>query len=464
MKKKRISVLFVAFMLTLGLLLMGMAACADGDKEGTVTAISVSKMPDKVEYVVDEEFSAAGGEITATYDSGESKVVAMTDEGVQIDKPNMSSIGKKTVTVRYGGARTTFSVTVDTAKVSVVFDYNYSGAPAATVVELDYNSPIRTEDDLLDPERFPKQVPDDPERQGYTFWGWFTDKTCTEEFEFEGVNFTEDTTVYAYWLPEGEEPRVVYFHYNYQGLAEEYTRTFVQAGGTASAPSKQPSRTGYRFDGWYTAASGGSAYDFDSPVTGRVDLYAHWTKTQTGTVTWTFEAENIDLSKKSGPGLSGSASQGSMVVYNDSVGASGGAYVSFLYRNGLFISFEIVSDVAVNDVTFEIVLSREYSDYTFNQDNYIIALNDQSLDYSVSFTNVPKPTAGSAQPAPFKTVRLGTNLSLKEGANVITLTTNNNDAVDGSTMEATAPLVDCIKLTTSAVLIWDGSKGLPMQW
>lgn len=464
MKKKPILVLALSLILTLGVMLTGIAGCAGGGEEGTVTAISVSKMPDKVEYVVDEEFSAAGGEITATYDSGETKIVPMTDEGVQIDEPNTSSIGKKTVTVRYGGARTTFSVTVDTAKVSVVFDYNYPQAPEATVVELDYGSAIRTEDDLLDPERFPKQIPDDPERKGYTFWGWFTDETCTEEFEFEGVNFTEDTTVYAYWLPEGDEPRVVYFHYNYLGLAKEYTRTFVQAGGTANAPSKEPSRTGYRFDGWYTAANGGSLYDFKTPVDGRVDLYAHWTKTQTGAVTWTFEAENVDLSKKSGPGLSGSASQGSMVVHNDSVGASGGAYVSFLYRNGLSISFEIISDVAVNDVTFEIVLSREYSDYTFNQDNYIIDLNGVSIDYSVSFTNVPEPTAGAAKPAPFKTVRLGTNLSLNAGENVITLTTNNNDAENGTTMEAKAPLVDCIKLTTSAVLTWNGSKGLPMQW
>ncbi|PLS27799.1 InlB B-repeat-containing protein, partial [Bifidobacterium parmae] len=52
----------------------------------------------------------------------------------------------------------------------------------------------------------------------------------------------------------------------------------VESGKTASEPAA-PSRDGYTFDGWYTAASGGSRYDFDAtPVTGDLALYAHWTE------------------------------------------------------------------------------------------------------------------------------------------------------------------------------------------
>lgn len=54
----------------------------------------------------------------------------------------------------------------------------------------------------------------------------------------------------------------------------------VESGKTASRPSA-PSRDGYTFDGWYTAASGGSQYDFSTPVTGDTTLYAHWTKKET---------------------------------------------------------------------------------------------------------------------------------------------------------------------------------------
>lgn len=33
---------------------------------------------------------------------------------------------------------------------------------------------------------------------------------------------------------------------------------------------------GYRFDGWYTAPNGGNKYDFNTPLTGNVTVYAHW--------------------------------------------------------------------------------------------------------------------------------------------------------------------------------------------
>ena len=33
---------------------------------------------------------------------------------------------------------------------------------------------------------------------------------------------------------------------------------------------------GYRFDGWYTAPNGGNKYDFNTPLTNNVTVYAHW--------------------------------------------------------------------------------------------------------------------------------------------------------------------------------------------
>jgi uncharacterized repeat protein (TIGR02543 family) len=51
----------------------------------------------------------------------------------------------------------------------------------------------------------------------------------------------------------------------------------VARGGNATKPSLDPTRTDtYVFDGWYTAASGGTEYDFSSPVNGDLDLYAKW--------------------------------------------------------------------------------------------------------------------------------------------------------------------------------------------
>lgn len=46
------------------------------------------------------------------------------------------------------------------------------------------------------------KAPTDPQRQGYTFGGWYTDQGCTEGNEFAfGSTLSENTTVYAKWTP-----------------------------------------------------------------------------------------------------------------------------------------------------------------------------------------------------------------------------------------------------------------------
>lgn len=46
-----------------------------------------------------------------------------------------------------------------------------------------------------------------------------------------------------------------------------------KSGWAAGDTGKIP---GYRFDGWYTAPNGGGRYDFNTPLTSNVTVYAHW--------------------------------------------------------------------------------------------------------------------------------------------------------------------------------------------
>ena len=46
-----------------------------------------------------------------------------------------------------------------------------------------------------------------------------------------------------------------------------------KSGWAAGDTGKIP---GYRFDGWYTAPNGGGRYDFNTPLTDNVTVYAHW--------------------------------------------------------------------------------------------------------------------------------------------------------------------------------------------
>jgi uncharacterized repeat protein (TIGR02543 family) len=41
-------------------------------------------------------------------------------------------------------------------------------------------------------------------------------------------------------------------------------------------PAQNPTKAGFTFNGWWTAPTGGELWDFDTPVTGPITLYAQW--------------------------------------------------------------------------------------------------------------------------------------------------------------------------------------------
>ena len=112
-----------------------------------------------------------------------------------------------------------------------------------------------------------------PTRTGYTFVGWYSAKS-------EGVEVTANTsittpsnhTIYAIWK------------------ANTYSVSFNSNGGRSAPSSKNVqfgskygalgtvSRTGYTFNGWYTAASGGTKISGDSTYSTAANqtLYAQW--------------------------------------------------------------------------------------------------------------------------------------------------------------------------------------------
>lgn len=87
-------------------------------------------------------------------------------------------------------------------------------------------------------------------------------------------------TVYALWAVN---PTLSYnvntpAGSNAPGTPASRTVPYKQAasdtsGWTTGDTGKIP---GYRFDGWYTAPNGGNKYDFNTPLTNNVTVYAHW--------------------------------------------------------------------------------------------------------------------------------------------------------------------------------------------
>ncbi|MDO5111308.1 MAG: InlB B-repeat-containing protein [Clostridia bacterium] len=121
-----------------------------------------------------------------------------------------------------------------------------------------------------------------PYRQGYTFAGWYTLPNGGSRVENSGVwMYDADVTLYAMWM-QGDTPvtggeLLVYFDLNYDNLGATQSKT-VQAGkkyGTLP----EPTRTGYKFAGWYTARENGTRVKSSTKAggVGVQTLYALWT-------------------------------------------------------------------------------------------------------------------------------------------------------------------------------------------
>ena len=89
----------------------------------------------------------------------------------------------------------------------------------------------------------------------------------------------------------------------------------VCASGSALAKPADPSREGYKFEGWFTDAACTKAYDFSAPVVSGLKLYAKWTKANNSGTGGGVEPNNGDSSDNNGGQLpSGTVAPGASPV------------------------------------------------------------------------------------------------------------------------------------------------------
>ena len=124
-------------------------------------------------------------------------------------------------------------------------------------------------------------------RTGYTFAGWYDNAELSGDSisGWDAGDKTDDVKLYAKWT------------------LNEYTVTFNSMGGSTvneqkvyynqkiTQPAPEPTREAsgtmsYEFSGWYTSEDEGTtlsetAFNFDTPVTDNLTLYAKWTETIT---------------------------------------------------------------------------------------------------------------------------------------------------------------------------------------
>jgi uncharacterized repeat protein (TIGR02543 family) len=128
-------------------------------------------------------------------------------------------------------------------------------------------------------------------RDGYIFSHWTTagfegaslivaDIHNNTNSRIEGIGGLPEQNVYvtAHWIPVAGVYHTVTF--NLHGGAGDIANQRVSHGGLAVRPSIDPTRAGYDFVGWFTVQTGGTAFDFSSPIIGDVTIHARWEREQ----------------------------------------------------------------------------------------------------------------------------------------------------------------------------------------
>ena len=213
-------------------------AFAPNGGSGTINSITATY--DKSETLPSSGFTRTGYTLvgwetpTRNYDLGESV-------------SNLATSGTVTLTAMW--TANTYTVTFDanggtctTASKSVTYDSPYGTLPS-------------------------------PTRTGYTFAGWYTAKTGGSKVETSTqVKTASAHTLYAHWTPN---PYTVKFNSQGGSTVADKTVTYDSPYGTLSTPT----RDGYKFDGWFTSATGGTQITSSTTVkiTATQTLYAHWT-------------------------------------------------------------------------------------------------------------------------------------------------------------------------------------------
>lgn len=174
----------------------------------------------------------------------------------------------------------TITIFVSTGKKDITVSYNANGGTVSR------SSDTRHANDSYG------DVPT-PTRTGYTFNGWYTEQNGGSAVTSSTkVTITSNHTIHAHWTANSYQ---VKFDANGGNVSKTNVNVIY---GSPYGNMPVPTRTGYTFNGWYTAASGGTKVDSNTKVsiTANQTLYAQWTLAK---FTLTFNANGGSVSESS---------------------------------------------------------------------------------------------------------------------------------------------------------------------
>ena len=118
--------------------------------------------------------------------------------------------------------------------------------------------------------------PDDPVDEAYDFIGWYTEEELENEYDFE-TPVKADFRLYAKWTIKQHSVSFNMAAKSVENVPETQT---VEHGSAAARPAEDPETEGFIFTDWYTEEACENVYDFATPVTEDIELFAGWREAQ----------------------------------------------------------------------------------------------------------------------------------------------------------------------------------------
>ena len=218
------------------------------DEEGTGYSMEIMRLPDKLTYYLGETFDMTGAWVRIWTPEG--YLDSFDGEYLDYYTGPLENLGERRIKLRYMDA-------MEIIYIEVVEDPNAEYHTVTYYLEGQLYEEMEVRDgdyaeDLLVPEM-----------EGMAFKGWLTEEGEYYDFSAPVTGDLELYGVYGY---------VVALCF---GIDDPVGWQVVEPGKCAIEP-EPPYQEGKEFLGWYTEFTGGVKFDFSTPITGNINLYARF--------------------------------------------------------------------------------------------------------------------------------------------------------------------------------------------
>jgi uncharacterized repeat protein (TIGR02543 family) len=209
-------------------------------------------------------------------------VAAITvDEGTAVEKPADPTRSGYTFqgwfSAESGGTQYTWPHTV-TGNVTMHARWRDNSLPVPTQYTISFNSHGGSAVTAITAdEGTVVEKPTDPTRSGYTFSGWFSAASGGTLYSWPRT-LNADLTIHAQWR-DNSQPAPTQYTLSFNSHGGSTVAAITVDEGTVVEKPTDPTRSGYTFNGWFSAGSGGTLYTWPHTLTADVTMHAQWQDT-----------------------------------------------------------------------------------------------------------------------------------------------------------------------------------------